>query len=146
MRQLVQQLAVGLRSAPTRRYCDLPLTGQGDACEGGEAAAGHSRQPHGTGCMNKSGTAGNVIARPQGGGAIRGLGDTFSPDLHTGTGNLTVPIATPAGRNKLQPELSLVYSTGRGNGPFGLGWAVSIPGVTRDTRGGVPTYVDADDT
>jgi len=23
---------------------------------------------------------------------------------------------------------------------------VSIPGVTRDTRGGVPTYVDADDT
>jgi RHS repeat-associated protein len=96
--------------------------------------------------VNKSGTAGNVIARPQGGGAIKGMGDTFSPDLHTGTGNLTVPIAVPPGRNKLQPELSLSYSTGHGNGPFGLGWVLSIPGVSRDTRGGVPSFVEEADT
>jgi hypothetical protein len=50
-----------------------------------------------------------------------GLGETFAPDLHTGTGNLTVPIAIPPGRNKFQPDLSLVYSTGHGNSPFGLG-------------------------
>ena len=43
--------------------------------------------------MNKSGVAAQVISHPQGGGAIKGLGDPFSPDLHTGTGNLTVPIA-----------------------------------------------------
>lgn len=96
--------------------------------------------------MNKSGTAGQVIRHPQGGGAIKGIGDTFSPDLHTGTGNLTVPIAIPAGRNQLQPELSLVYSTGHGNGPFGLGWVLSVPGVTRDTRRGFPTFVDEEDT
>jgi hypothetical protein len=54
--------------------------------------------------MNKSGTAAQVIARPQGGGAIKGIGDTFSSDLHTGTGNLTVPIAIAPGRNQLQPE------------------------------------------
>src|SRR6516162_4776928 len=96
--------------------------------------------------MNKSGTADQVISHPQGGGAIKGLGETFAPDLHTGTGNLTVPIAVPPGRNKLQPDLSLVYSTGHGNGVFGLGWALSIPGVSRDTRNGVPVYSDEADT
>jgi RHS repeat-associated protein len=96
--------------------------------------------------MNKSGTADQVISHPQGGGAIKGLGESFSPDLHTGTGNLTVPIAVPPGRNKLQPDLSLVYSTGHGNGVFGLGWALSIPGVSRDTRNGVPVYSDEADT
>ena len=96
--------------------------------------------------MNKSGVAGQVIRHPQGGGAIKGLGESFSPDLHTGTGNLTVPIAILPGRNKLQPDLSLVYSTGNGNGLFGLGWALSIPGVARDTAKGLPRYSDQEDT
>ena len=96
--------------------------------------------------MNKSGVAGQVISHPQGGGAIKGLGESFSPDLHTGTGNLTVPIAIPPGRNKLQPDLSLVYSTGNGSGLFGLGWALSIPGVARDTAKGLPRYSDQEDT
>ena len=77
--------------------------------------------------MNKSGTASAVISHPNGGGAIKSLGETFSPDLHTGTGNLSVPIATPPGRAGLQPELSLVYSSGNGNGAFGLGWSLSVP-------------------
>jgi hypothetical protein len=34
--------------------------------------------------MNKSGTANQIIAHPTGGGAIKGLGETFAPDLHTG--------------------------------------------------------------
>jgi hypothetical protein len=96
--------------------------------------------------MNKSGTASQVISHPQSGGAIKGLGDSFSPDLHTGTGNLTVPISVPGGRNKLQPDLSPVYSTGQGNGLFGLGWALSIPGISRDTRSGIPTYFDEADS
>ncbi len=95
--------------------------------------------------MNKSGTAEQVITHPQGGGAIKGLGESFAPDLHTGTGNLTVPIALPPGRNKLQPDLSLTYSTGHGNGLFGFGWGLSIPGVARDAARGVPLYSDEDD-
>jgi len=95
--------------------------------------------------MNKSGVAAQVISHPHGGGAIKGLGDSFSPDLHTGTGNLSVPIAIPPARNKLQPDLSLVYSTGHGNGPFGLGWALSIPRIARDTSNGIPIYSDVDD-
>src|SRR5574338_418280 len=92
--------------------------------------------------MNKSGVAENVISQPKGGGALKGIGETFSADLHTGTGNMTVPIAVPAGR--LTPELQLVYSTGNGNGPYGMGWALSIPGVARDTSKRLPRY-DRDD-
>ena len=95
--------------------------------------------------MNKSGIAGQIISHPQGGCTITGLGETFAPDLHTGTGNLTVPIAIPPGRNKFQPDLSLVYSTGHGNGPFGLGWVLSIPGVARDISNGVPSCSEEDD-
>ena len=87
-----------------------------------------------------------IIASPEGGGALSGIGEKFSPDLHTGTGNFTVPIALPPGRNGFQPELSLVYSTGQGNSAFGLGWNLSIPGVSRKTSKGVPRYDDAQDT
>ena len=84
-----------------------------------------------------SGTS-NIISLPKGGGALSGIGEKFSPDLHTGTGNFTIPIALPPGRNGFQPQLNLVYSTGNGNGPFGLGWNLSIPGVSRKTSKGVP--------
>ncbi len=89
---------------------------------------------------NKSNTAGQTISTPQGGGALHGIGETFSPDIHTGTGNFTVPIAIPPGRNGLQPQLSLVYSTGNGNGPYGMGWSLTIPGVSRKTSKGIPRY------
>lgn len=91
---------------------------------------------------NKSGTSSQIISLPKGGGALSGIGEKFSPDLFTGTGNFTVPIALPPGRNGFQPQLSLVYSTGSGNGPFGLGWSLSIPGVSRKTSDGVPRYHD----
>ncbi len=92
--------------------------------------------------MNKSTNSNQVISLPQGGGAMQGMGETFSPDLHIGTGNFTVPIALPPGRNGFQPQLSLVYSTGNGNSPFGLGWGLSIPGVSRKTSRGIPRYRD----
>src|SRR5215470_18616420 len=83
-----------------------------------------------------------TIALPKGGGALHGIGEKFSPDLHTGTGNFTVPIALPPGRNGFQPQLNLVYSTGNGNGPFGLGWSLGVPGITRKTAKGIPRYRD----
>jgi RHS repeat-associated protein len=85
----------------------------------------------------------SVISLPKGGGALQGIGEKFAPDLHTGTGNFTVPIALPTGRNSFQPHFSLSYSTGNGNGPFGLGWSLSIPAVTRKTSQGIPRYRDA---
>src|SRR5215212_7977897 len=90
---------------------------------------------------NKSNPPAQTISTPQGGGALHGIGETFSPDLHTGTGNFAVPIAMPPGRNGFQPQLSLSYSTGNGNGPYGLGWSLTIPGVSRKTSKGIPLYV-----
>ncbi len=85
------------------------------------------------------------ISLPKGGGAIAGLGETFSPDLFTGTGNFSVPIDVPPGRNGFQPQLSLVYSTGNdGISPFGLGWQLTIPGVSRKTSKGIPRYLGED--
>src|SRR5262245_3723733 len=87
----------------------------------------------------------SIISLPKGGGALQGIGEKFAPDLHTGTGNFTIPIALPPGRNGFQPQLNLVYSTGNGNGLFGLGWSLSIPGVSRKTSKGVPHYDDRRD-
>ena len=42
------------------------------------------------------------------------------------------------------PSLSLQYSTGNGNGLFGLGWELSIPRITRKTEKGLPKYNDKD--
>jgi hypothetical protein len=95
--------------------------------------------------MNKSGTATQIISPPKGGGALSGIGEKFSPDLFTGTGNFSVPISLPPGRNGFQPDLSLQYSTGNGNSPFGLGWGISVPGIHRKTSKGIPVYDDAKD-
>src|SRR5438552_10521943 len=87
-----------------------------------------------------------IISLPQGGGAMHGIGETFSPDAQKGTGNFSLALTVPPGRNGFQPQLDLVYSTGNGNGRFGLGWALPTQGITRKTSRGVPTYHDADDT
>jgi len=92
-----------------------------------------------------SGVTSQVITLPKGGGALQGLGEKFVPDLHTGTGSFTVPVTVPAGRNGFQPDLTLAYSTGSGNGPFGLGWSLGVPGVTRRTAKGIPRYEDESD-
>lgn len=84
--------------------------------------------------------SGELVSLPTGGGAVRGVGETFQPDLHTGTGNFSIPIDVPSGRNGFQPQLALSYSTGSGNGPFGLGWSVDVPGVRRKTARGIPRY------
>lgn len=73
---------------------------------------------------------------------MQGIGEKFSPDPHTGTGNFTIPLAMPGGRNRFQPQLNLIYSTGNGNGVFGLGWTLNVPGVTRKTSQGIPRYRD----
>lgn len=95
---------------------------------------------------DRSSAVGQIISPPKGGGALRGIGEKFTPDLYTGTGNFTVPITVPPGRNGLWPDLRLAYGSGTGNGPFGLGWSLSVPGVTRKTSRGVPTYDDSRDT
>jgi RHS repeat-associated protein len=82
------------------------------------------------------------ISLPKGGGAIRGIGEKFGVSPATGTGSLTIPIATSPGRSGFGPKLSLSYDSGAGNGPFGFGWQISIPSITRKTDKGLPRYND----
>jgi hypothetical protein len=86
------------------------------------------------------------ISLPKGGGAIRGIGEKFSANPVTGTGAMSVPIFTSTGRSGFGPQLSLSYDSGAGNGPFGLGWQLSLPAITRKTDKGLPRYDDADDS
>lgn len=59
---------------------------------------------------------------------------------NSGTANLSYPIEIPAGRQGMQPNLALSYSSGGGNGWLGIGWDISIPSITVETRWGVPRY------
>ena len=87
-----------------------------------------------------------AINLPKGGGAIRGLGEKFAANPVTGTCSLSVPLATSPGRSGFGPSLSLSYDSGAGNGPFGLGWQLSLPAIMRKTDKGLPRYRDADDS
>src|SRR5437867_882714 len=86
------------------------------------------------------------ISLPKGGGAIRGMGEKFGANPVTGTGSMTVPIATSPGRSGFGPQLSLAYDSGAGNGPFGLGWNLSLPSITRKTDKGLPRFRSAEDS
>lgn len=87
-----------------------------------------------------------AISLPKGGGAIRGIGEKFAANPVTGTGSMTIPIATSPGRSGFGPQLSLSYDSGAGNGPFGLGWSLSLPSITRKTDKGLPLYNDNDES
>src|SRR5215210_2145353 len=87
-----------------------------------------------------------AISLPKGGGAIRGMGEKFSANPVTGTGSLSVPIYSSPGRSGFGPEVSLSYDSGTGNGPFGFGWSLSVPSITRQTDKGLPQYRDAEES
>jgi len=74
------------------------------------------------------------------------MGEKFAANPVTGTGSMTVPIATSPGRAGFGPQLSLSYDSGAGNGPYGFGWSLSLPAITRKTDKGLPRYQDADES
>ena len=74
-----------------------------------------------------------TLSLPKGGGALRGIGEKFGANPATGTGSMSVPLATSPGRSGFGPQLSLSYDSGSGNGPFGFGWSLSTPAITRRT-------------
>lgn len=86
------------------------------------------------------------ISLPKGGAAIRGIGEKFSTNPVTGTGSTTIPIATSPGRSGFNPGLSLTYDSGAGNGPFGFGWSLSLPQISRKTDKGLPCYLDTEES
>lgn len=80
------------------------------------------------------------VSRPSGGGSIRGIGERVEANPANGSCRIELPLLLPEGRGDLGTNLTLSYSSGGGDGPFGLGWSLSVPQVTRRTDRGVPTY------
>src|SRR5215218_9483352 len=95
---------------------------------------------------NNQSTTLPAISLPKGGGAIRGIGEKFGANPVTGTASVSIPIFTSPGRSGFGPSLSLSYDSGAGNGPFGFGWNLSIPSITRKTDKGLPLYQDAEES
>lgn len=86
------------------------------------------------------------ISLPRGGGAIQGIGEKFQANPATGTGSLSIPLALSPGRSGFTPQLALSYDSGAGNSPFGLGWGLGIPSVSRKTQKGIPQYKDGQES
>ncbi|WP_428265996.1 SpvB/TcaC N-terminal domain-containing protein [Haliangium sp.] len=122
-------------TAPTAPTTASPATPTGGGGEGGGDGGGGERPS-----LLPS------VTVPKGGGAIRGIGEKFAANPVTGTGSFTVPVAVSPGRSGFGPELALSYDSGSGNGPFGWGFGLSLPAITRKTDKGLPRYVDEDES
>jgi len=85
------------------------------------------------------------ISLPKGGGAIKGIDEKFSVNAVNGTAGFSIPLPFSPARG-VSPSLTLSYSSGSGNGIFGLGWNLSLGSIKRKTDKGLPQYLDAIDS
>lgn len=84
------------------------------------------------------------INLPKGGGALRSIDEKFSVNAANGTCDLTIPLPFSRTRSGFDGAVVLHYSSGAGNGPFGLGWSLSLPSIQRRTDKQLPQYNDTD--
>jgi len=76
---------------------------------------------------------------------IGAVGGTVHVDPFTGSATTSIPILVPPGRNGIQPNLQLTYSSASGNGWVGMGWKLDLGAIERSTRFGLiynPSAVD----
>ena len=65
--------------------------------------------------------------------------ETFaSVDPSTGDLRMSYAFELPQARGRVQPELSLNYSSSSGDGDAGFGWSLSVPSIERRGTGGAP--------
>lgn len=86
------------------------------------------------------------ISLPKGGGAIKGIEEKFQVNAITGTSSFAIPIPLSPSRSGFVPSIGLSYNSGSGNSPFGLGWQLSLPSITRKTEKLLPQYKDEEDS
>ena len=58
----------------------------------------------------------------------------------TGTASTSFPIKLPQGRNGMQPSLAVTYNSEAGNSWMGIGWNLSVPAITLNTKWGAPVF------
>src|SRR5262245_56796842 len=92
---------------------------------------------------DKSGVKAGSISLPSGPGSVEGLGESFEPQLNSGTFAYRIPLKLPPVRGGA-PSLALEYSSGLGNSVLGMGWQLKLPCVRRQTDKGLPRYDGSD--
>ena len=63
-----------------------------------------------------------------------------------GTASTSFSIVLPSGRSGMQPSLNLQYDSDGGHSWAGMGWDISAPAVSIETRWGAPRYDTAKET
>jgi Salmonella virulence plasmid 65kDa B protein len=88
-----------------------------------------------------------AVSLPKGGGAIRGIGETFAANPETGSATFSIPLPVSPGRG-FNPQLTLGYDSGNPKGLFGFGWSLALRAVSRSTENGtgLPRYAGDHDT
>jgi RHS repeat-associated protein len=79
------------------------------------------------------------IGVPSGGGRTGSPETAFVIEENFGSGALPFPLDLPTGR-ELNLELAVAYSSGGGNGLFGIGFTANIPSILVNLRFGIPRY------
>ncbi|MEA5461685.1 SpvB/TcaC N-terminal domain-containing protein [Arcicella sp. LKC2W] len=105
---------------------------------GNDKGAGNKPSPQNNSKLNTLETP--QISLPKGGGAIKGIEEKFQVNAVNGTSSFDIPL--PLSSARLTPSIGLGYSSGGGNSPFGLGWQLGIPSITRKTDKNLPKYQD----
>lgn len=59
---------------------------------------------------------------------------------NSGSASVSYPINIPTGRNGMQPQLGISYSSDGGNGWLGIGWNLAVPSIGIETRWGAPRF------
>lgn len=62
---------------------------------------------------------------------------TGAPDLFNGNMSYSIPLEVPAGRNGMEPALTLKYQSSKGDGWLGVGWDLEVGAIQRSSIGGV---------
>jgi len=87
-----------------------------------------------------------TVSLPKGGGAIRGIDESFSVNSSNGTASLSLSLPLSPGRSGSVPPVRMLYSSGAGNSVAGLGWSIEFPSIRRRTDRLLPSYRDTADT
>ena len=75
-----------------------------------------------------AGVTAQTVKLPSGPTSLKGLGESFEPNMSTGTGSYSVKIDVPPGF--LAPAVSLSYSGGTGKSELGMSWQLPFSCVT----------------
>lgn len=74
---------------------------------------------------------------------MNGIRGSFQAQAFTGSASFAIPLPTSDCRG-FEPQIQLTYDSAHGNGPFGMGFRLSLAEVSRNLDKRIPSYTDAD--